>query len=156
VSSLLSLLAAGVLIFSCLFFMWADYSWERQKRGSPAQAGSGYSPPSQRGKVGHSWSRYLKLTMLAYVITLVLIESQAPRHEVLLLPTRMAWTILLLIFLSVIPFAIDTYWDRKGHGGPTKAYTNIFWLYFWLKYPVLIAVTIAATARGLAGLFDAR
>jgi hypothetical protein len=153
VSSALSLLAAGVLIFCCLFFMWADYSWEKRQRDSVAQAGAAYGRSSPQETFAHSWGRYLKMTMLAYVLTLVLIESQTPQHEVLLLPARMAWTILLLVFFSVIPFAIDAYWDRQSRRGSTKAHTSVFWIYFWLKYPVLIAITIAATARGLVRSF---
>jgi hypothetical protein len=143
------LLAAGTLIFFWLLFIVADYSWEKKKRrGLDARAGSGFGgSSSERADYRwYSWIRYLTMILLTYINTLVLETSQDQVEEN---PSRLLEAISLVIILSIVLLLVDGLWERKRRRVLSGFFSGFFWSYFWLRYPVLIAATIAAARRGL-------
>jgi hypothetical protein len=152
VSYSLLLLAACVLILFWLFFMLADYSWERKKcRGLDACVRPGtFGTRSERAEYEwYSWIRYAVIILLTYVNTIGLIDSKLQERESFASPSRMFWTFSIVILFSIALLAVDGYWDRRRAHGFSRIYTRVFWSYFWLRYPILIIATITATMRGL-------
>jgi hypothetical protein len=144
--------AAGVLAFFWLFFMLADYGWERKKcRGLEAQARpSAFGMISERGEYRwYSWIRYLVIMLLTYVNAIGVIDSEAQNEEGLVSPVRTFWACSVVILFSIGLFAIDGYWDRRRRRALSWSQASVFWSYFWLRYPALILATIIAARRGL-------
>ena len=149
---ILVLLAAGVLVFFWLFFMLADYGWERKKcRGLDARVRpSRFGMRSERAEYDwYSWIRYLVIILLTYINAVGAIDSQFQDTESHVSPVRMVWAFFAVILFSIALLAIDGYWDRRRKRGWSRIYAIAFWLYFWLRYPALILATITATERGL-------
>jgi len=152
VSYLLLPLFAGILIFLWLFFMLADYGWERKKRrGLDSQVRTSWlGKRSERAEYEwYSWIRYLAVVLVAYLNTIAVIDSKSQDNEGLVSPPRMAWAFSVVIFFSIVLLAIDGYWDRRWRRGLNRTYARVFWFYFWLRYPALVLATITATRRGL-------
>ena len=148
----LVLLSAGVVTFSWLFFMLADYRWEKKKRRGldlkvrPARFGT----QSERAEYEwYSWIRYLAVILVTYLNTAGLMTSEPGNTEGIVSPIRIVWAFSFVIFLSIVLLAIDGYWDRMRRRGLNRIHASLFWSYFWLRYPVLIWTTITATKRGL-------
>ncbi len=145
-------LAGGILASLWLFFMLADYGWERKKgRGLNAQARPGtFGLRSERAEYEwYSWARYLAIILLTYINTVGFLDSQSPNTGNLISPIRMVRAVSIAIFFSIVLLVIDSYWDLTRRRGLSGIYASIFWSYFWLRYPSLILVTITATKRGL-------
>ena len=148
----LVLLAVGVVAFSWLLFMLADYGWERRKcRGLDAQGRpSRFGMRSERAEYEwYSWIRYLVIILLTYINAVGVIDSEPQQTEILVSPVRMVWAFSAVILLSSALLAIDGYWDRRRQRKLSRIHAGVFWAYFWLRYLALILATITATKRGL-------
>jgi hypothetical protein len=152
VSSNLALLGGGVLIFFLLFFMVADYGWERRKRrGLDAQVRPGkFILRSERAEYEwYSRTRYALIILLTCLNSAAVANSNPTSNESLMSPERVVVAFSAVILISIALGAIDGYWDRKRQRGLTGRHGALFWSHYWLRYPVLILATIAATKRVL-------
>ena len=146
------LFAGSVLVLAWLFFLLADYSWEKKKcRGLNAQVQSGkFGMRSERTEYEcYSWVRYLAIILLTYVNTIGVIDSEPQDSDGLVSPVHMLSAFSVVILFSIGLLAIDGYWDRKRQHRLSGICATVFWPYFWLRYPALILATIVATRRGL-------
>jgi hypothetical protein len=148
----LVLLAAGVITFSSLFFILADYGWEKRKcRGLDAKVRSGgFGTQSERAEYEwYAWIRYLAVILVTCLNTTWLMNSEPQNTEPLVSPSRMFWAFSVVIFVSIVLLATDCYWDRRRQRRLSRIHASLFWSYFWLRYPFLVWMTITATRRGL-------
>jgi glycosyltransferase involved in cell wall biosynthesis len=152
VSTSLVLIAVGVVTFLWLFFMLADYGWERKKcRGLDVVVRPNrFGMRSEKTEYEwYSWIRYLAITLLTYVNAVGVIDSGPQGTVRLVSPIRMFWASAFVILFSILFLAIDGYWDRRRRHGLSIVHARFFWSYFWLRYPVLISLTVIAAKRGL-------
>ncbi len=148
----LVLLATGVVTLFWLFFMLADYGWERKKRlGLDVQARSATfcKWSEQTDYELYSWIRYLVIMLLTYVNTVGVIAAEPESAERLISLVRLFWAFSIAILFSITLLTIDRYWDRSRRRGFNRIQASFFWSYFWLRYPGLILVTLSAAKRGL-------
>ncbi len=148
----LILLGGGVLTFFWLLFMLADYGWERKKRrGLDLQVRTNWLGKRQERATyeWYSWIRYLAIILLTYINVVGVIDSEPEKNAGLASPLRMFWLLSIVILFSIALLAIDGYWDRQWRYELSSIQKTVFWLYFWLRYPVLILATIQLTRRGL-------
>jgi len=146
---------AAILIFLWVFFMLADWGWEKKKRRGLdlVVRASWLGNRSERGEYEwYSWIRYLAVILVAYLNTFAVIDSKVPGSKSLVSPLRMVWAASIVIFFSIVLLAIDSYWDRRWRCALNRTYARVFWFYFWLRYPALVLATITATKRGLQPL----
>ena len=145
----------AILIFLWLFFMLADWGWERKKRRGLdlVVRTSWLGNRSERSEYEwYSWIRYLAVILVVYLNTFAVIDSKSPGSEGLVSPLRMVWATSIVIFFSIVLLAIDSYWDRSWRRGLNRKYARVFWFYFWVRYPALVLATITTTKRGLQPL----
>jgi hypothetical protein len=130
-------LAVATVAFSSVFFLLADYGWESRKRHQEGRDFNAYA--------WYSWFRYLAIILLTYLNASPLFSSENP---LFFSAARTLYMISLVVLLSIAFLRIDRYWDRQLSRSSSRVKTLTFWIYFWLRYPALIAATIQATRRG--------
>ena len=145
-------LATSTMACVCALLLLADYGWERRKRdaanrqASAVWIGPSYKPAEYRS---YSWIRYLAIILITYINVEPILTSEPPTQPVLFSPARIFYLFSLVVLLSIAFLKIDNYWDRRRARTITTPQAFLFWCYFWIRYPALIAATIQATRGGL-------
>jgi hypothetical protein len=148
----LVLFSGGTLLFFWLLLMLADYGWEQKKRhGLDAQSQNGRQIQGRkRSTYGwYSWARYLAMILLTYINAIAIMNSEPQKDSGLVSSSRMFWLFLIVILLAIALLTIDGYWDRRRRDELRRAWKVLFWLYFWIRYPVLVIATVQLTRMGL-------
>lgn len=138
------LIGSGLVAFFWIVFVLSDLHKERRKlRGLNTK--SWWIFPSEAEEYPwYSWMRYWFIIMVTHAATrLVLGFPQAPE-------TFSLWRFALAsaIVLGFFAFLVtsDRSWDKKKrHGNLTQPQERRFWVYWWLRYPGLVSLTVWAT-----------
>jgi hypothetical protein len=132
--------------------MLDDYGWEKKKRrglSTELRPGIFGMRSEQAEYTWYSRGRYLVIVLLTYLNSVGLISASSGPAASADAPVNAAWAFSAVIVFSILLIMVDDYWDQWRRDRLSRGRAFIFWLYFWLRYPVLIIATIIATRRGL-------
>jgi len=89
------------------------------------------------------------MILLTYINAIAILNSETEKDSGIVSSSRMFWLFLIVILLAIALLAIDGYWDRRQREELRPAWKVLFWLYFWIRYPILVIATIQLTHVGL-------